>query len=801
MIKDKLIFIVIIICLSKVLLKKSTVKSKSNKKPIQSLLPDTDIPNLKIAKSSQDKKPKERKEKCLPKKERLLIKVLCIKDYIPVCGYYGNSCKEDYCKKTFDNQCLACSDLEITHYTEGECQYCSETIELPNQGQKEDKENNAAIIASKQNDSNTCFPKINKKKDEPEFCFLIYAPVCGISKDCMKDISKCTTFSNSCFACLEDGILFYLEGICDPSIITNDSEISIAKPPDMDIRVRALECTADSRSISNCPEEYIPVCGVTNECENDHSQCTTFNNGCYSCIDPLVKYFFFGECPYKCPSLEERIETKCLPEQRNAEICTMEFHEVCGVTNDCMFDIGSCITYSNPCAACSPPEVNYYFEGKCCTLFNTEPEPLPFPEIDPFFNRKFCDQYNRPKECIIRLYDPVCAFKIGCDPNISTCMQTKNSPCEACLDEKTIEYSHGPCPEPAYCTDESRFKMCTMQYIGVCAMKFNCEPGIDNDCNFNTGTGCQACSNPEVEKYYNYECWALTSLSQQKCYIEPMPLPISVEMYKCTPEDRGATCTDEYTGVCAHKADECTSDCQFTASNICTACSNPEIIWVEKIECNKDWNEQIFIKNSLDIMATNAGETTPIPPEEETPKSWLKIKSNARVKLNKLEIVVNITNSTNTYNVEQAYKCNDNDRMKHCASEFKPVCAYKSCNSGRCPIEKSNECLACLDNTVDYLVNKDCKNIGNSRIFIPCGKQDRSTDCFKNEITKFEVCGRYTNSTSSCNQGQVCEKNFVSVCDACGDSSVMQYYEGECLSIKLKNIMMLVAVLLVGFII
>jgi len=53
--------------------------------------------------------------------------------------------------------------------------------------------------------------------------------------------------------------------------------------------------------------------------------------------------------------------TYCKPEQRGAEICTMEYRPVCGWTAG-----GEKVqTYSNPCMACSPEEVAYWTEGEC----------------------------------------------------------------------------------------------------------------------------------------------------------------------------------------------------------------------------------------------------------------------------------------------------------------------------------------------------------------------------------------------------------------------------------------------------
>jgi len=82
---------------------------------------------------------------------------------------------------------------------------------------------------------------------------------------------------------------------------------------------------------------------------------------CAAAGNPVMESY-----PRKCRSgdttfVEDVGRTYCKDEQRNAEICTMEYRPVCGhKANDEPID-----TYSNPCGACSPEEVIYWTEGEC----------------------------------------------------------------------------------------------------------------------------------------------------------------------------------------------------------------------------------------------------------------------------------------------------------------------------------------------------------------------------------------------------------------------------------------------------
>ena len=72
------------------------------------------------------------------------------------------------------------------------------------------------------------------------------------------------------------------------------------------------------------------------------------------------------------PSSGKLAAIQCTPEQKNAEICTMEYHAVCGWFNQSV----KCLKYpcainaGNPCQACATPNVEYYTEGECPTEYS-----------------------------------------------------------------------------------------------------------------------------------------------------------------------------------------------------------------------------------------------------------------------------------------------------------------------------------------------------------------------------------------------------------------------------------------------
>jgi len=140
-------------------------------------------------------------------------------------------------------------------------------------------------------------------EDMPKVCTADWSPVCGIDGE---------TYSNKCSA---GDVEVAYEGECKESHF----------------------CSAEEKENKICTREYMPVCGDDG---------ITYSTGCTACSEGIYSYTE-GECPK-----ETHV---CTEEEKNAQICTMEYDPVCGSDG---------ISHATGCTACSSG-VDSYVAGEC----------------------------------------------------------------------------------------------------------------------------------------------------------------------------------------------------------------------------------------------------------------------------------------------------------------------------------------------------------------------------------------------------------------------------------------------------
>lgn len=148
--------------------------------------------------------------------------------------------------------------------------------------------------------------------DEGKACTLEYMPVCGVDG---------ITYGNKCAAeasCVE----IAYEGECENTQIANPASVY---------------CVENGGRLEMRENEM----GQYGVCVFDTFECEEWA-------------FFRGECPVGKKNY-------CTEEQREAEVCTMEYAPVCGYDlNEQMIE-----TFSNSCMACANASVEYWVHGEC----------------------------------------------------------------------------------------------------------------------------------------------------------------------------------------------------------------------------------------------------------------------------------------------------------------------------------------------------------------------------------------------------------------------------------------------------
>jgi hypothetical protein len=233
------------------------------------------------------------------------------------------------------------------------------------------------------------------EQKQAEFCTMQYVPVCG---------DDGVTYGNKCSACASKKILSYTEGEC-PANYDITEVLDENCSTDMDCQTpgnylmrsncpytsKCLggKCTVvcpiyngtgypDVRECGECPQYSAPspdwcsngtiINGEADECgcfRHPTCQIGACAREAKMCPDGTAVGRVPPDCEFTaCP---EAKGTACTDEQKNAEVCTLEYAPVCGWFNQTIqcFKYPCAKDYGNKCQACSDAKVAYWTNGEC----------------------------------------------------------------------------------------------------------------------------------------------------------------------------------------------------------------------------------------------------------------------------------------------------------------------------------------------------------------------------------------------------------------------------------------------------
>jgi hypothetical protein len=219
----------------------------------------------------------------------------------------------------------------------------------------------------------------------------------------------------------------------------------------------------------------------------------------------------------------------CQPADRSVEICSTQYQGVCGLFNTSI----QCIkapcgqTYDNVCNACKNSQVASVVLGECDkqTTTTTPSSTTPSSTSSP----TMCAASQRGMACTME-FRGVCATyvdRVTCDQK--PCVKTTGTTCQACSDENIASVVDGSCPADSKninlnvgstapptndtpttttCSADMRAKVCTAEYLGVCAFYDDSVSCDSKPCMKTMGTVCTACSDAKVAKVTTGVCVA-----------------------------------------------------------------------------------------------------------------------------------------------------------------------------------------------------------------------------------------------------------------------------------------------------
>ncbi|CAD8082203.1 unnamed protein product [Paramecium sonneborni] len=285
--------------------------------------------------------------------------------------------------------------------------------------------------------------------------------------------------------------------------------------------------------------------------------------------------------------------------------CTKENQPVCAYTAE-GFQLG---TFENACFACRAQKVNYY-EDDICIITSSLSETI----------------------------------NTGSENTSST---TSNG--------KTIYKCEIP---------KSDNPICPAVYKPTCGLFISSIQCIKEPCGRSFGNECEACSDKNIDSYFDGEC--------QEIHKEDPQNPPDDSITYCT-EPRPQICTKEYTETCAFITTSCFSDsCMISVGNYCDACSKKDVVGYVKQACSK---YQLIYTQDIDQNDQKS----------DSQNDALDLDQN---------------------NNSKQQQCST-QKPNACDNVVKEVCATYKCYDTTCQKEYKNECQACLDSTtISYSFGK-----------------------------------------------------------------------------------------------
>lgn len=404
-------------------------------------------------------------------------------------------------------------------------------------------------------------------------------------------------------------------------------------------------------------------------------------------------------------------------------------------------------TFSNKCFACANTQVGYYSKGECSTA--VEPVDPVKPDYGHAPEGATLCPAKRSKICTKELHY-VCGWsksEIKCLKY--PCATTYSNPCMACADENVAAYTEGKCPveigdlhpidpipiDPSpkqiLCPKDSKDpeSLCLAVVDPVCGWFNDSIQCLVYPCAGNYSNSCEACKDSKVESYSLGKCPSII--------IPPKPdyshIPKDANYCKKS-LDIAIMCTMDYRPVCGYLEKDVEPT---TYSNGCVACSNRGVIaWTEG-EC------------------------------EEKPDLG--------------------------HGPADATVCEDlNGALVKCSNDYIPVCGwFKSeiaCKKEPCAQTYTNQCQACHTNDIvasytegecpnyDIIVDDPEVDLGHAPDdATPCTLDPRLVRC---STEKIPVCGWFKSNIQCIDYP--CAADYLNPCQACIDSNVAAYTEGEC---------------------